>query len=76
MARDNRVGMVILVCFLGALAGVIFAQLLIAIFPGLEDFFMLGVDVGFDLHIIRAGFRCNVAAILGIIAALLIWRRF
>ena len=73
--RENRVGMVLLVCFLGALAGVVFAQLLIAVFPGLEDFFSLGVDLSFSLHIIHAGFRFNVAAVIGIIAALLIWRK-
>jgi len=75
MARENRVGMVILICILGALGGVVFAQLLIAIFPGLEDFFALGVDIGFDLHILHGGIRFNVAAVFGIIVALLIWRR-
>jgi hypothetical protein len=32
------------------------------------------VDLGFDLHLLAASFRFNVAAVLGIIAALLIWR--
>jgi len=75
MARENRVGMVILVCILGALAGVVFAQLLVGIFPRLKEFFTLGADIGFDLHILRAGIRFNVAAVCGIIIALLIWRR-
>jgi len=73
--NEYRVGMVILVCVLGALVGVVFAQLLIAVFPGLEDFFSLGVDLSFNLHIIHGGFRFNAAAVLGIIAAFLIWRK-
>jgi len=75
MARENRFGMVVLVCLLGALAGAVFAQLLVMLLPGLEEFFSLGVDLSFNLHVIHGGIRFNVAAVLGIIVALIIWRR-
>ena len=76
MATQYRPGMVILVCLLGALGGIVIARLLVVLFPGLAVVFEPGLDLGFDLHVLRVGIRFNIAAVLGIIAALLVWRRF
>lgn len=75
MAGERRVGMVILVCVLGALGGVVFGRLLVVLLPGLDVVFRPGIDLGFDIHVLRAGIRFNIAAVLGIVAALLVWRR-
>lgn len=75
MAGERRVGMVILVCFLGALGGVVIGRLLVLLLPGLDVVFRPGVELSFDIHVLKAGIRFNIAAVLGVVVALLAWRR-
>jgi len=76
MAGERRVSMIILVCFLGALGGVVMGRLLVVLLPGLQAVFDPGIDLSFDIHVLKAGIRFNIAAILGIVGALLVWRKF
>ena len=75
MATAGRVSVIILTCFLGALVGIVLGRALVALLPGLAPVFNPGIDLSFDIHVLHAGFRFNLAGVLGVIGALLVWRR-
>ena len=75
MAAASRVSVIILVCVLGALAGIVLGRVLVALLPGLAPVFSPAIDLSFDIQVLHAGFRFNLAGVLGVIGALLVWRR-
>lgn len=71
----HSAGMIFLVCLLGALIGTVLSKLLLLLLPALEGIFKPGVNLDLNLEVIRFQIRFNVGSVLGIAAALLVYRR-
>lgn len=80
MAWDRqRTGTILLVSLIGALIGTVFGKLLGLLIPALDRLLNAGgplsVNLQMNLHVVNIGFHFNLASVVGVVAALLLFRR-
>ena len=80
MAWDRqRTGTILLVSLIGALTGTVFGKLLGLLIPALDRLLNAGgplsVNLQMNLHVVNIGFHFNLASVVGVVVALLLFRR-
>jgi len=75
----NRTGTILLVSLIGALTGTVFGKLAGLIIPAIDRLLNAGgalsVNLQMNLHVINVGFNFNLASVIGVVVALLIFRK-
>lgn len=80
MAWDKqRPATILLVCLIGALIGTVLGKLLGLVIPALNPLLNAGgalaVNLQLNLEVVNIGMHFNLASVVGVLAALLIFRR-
>jgi hypothetical protein len=73
--QKQGIGMIVLVCLLGALVGTVLGRLLVELLPGLAGILTPAADLSLNLEVLSFGLRFNLAAVLGVAGALLVYRK-
>jgi len=74
--EKNSVGIIVLIAFIGALIGTVVSKMIVVLIPATGGFLKAtSVDLFLNLEIIRLGIKFNFISVIGVIGALLIFRK-